>query len=114
MPVLGREAAVQSTGHGSPLPQLKHGRRARAGGGEELGGIRAVKLYLQRNATQRNALQGSPTMLATVTGERKTDRNKRDDKGIGQGVVAWDVEVTNQEGELVASYDILTPAAKII
>ncbi len=224
--ILDREAAVESTGHGSPLPQLKHGGPGRAGGGEELGGVRAVKHYLQRAA-----VQGSPTMLAAVTGEhvrgakvnntplhpfrsyfedlqigdsllthrrtvgeadivafggisgdyfymhfdeiaakespfgkriahgyfvlsaaaglfvspapgpvlanygldtlrfikpvgigdtiqarltakRKIDRNKRDDKGVGQGVVAWDVEVTNQHGELVASYDILTLVSK--
>ena len=224
--VLDREAAVESTGHGSPLPSLKHGGPGRAGGGEELGGLRAVKHFLQRAA-----LQGSPTMLAAVTGEhvrgarvrdceihpfrswfedlrigdsllthrrtvgeadivafggisgdyfymhfdeiaakdspfgkriahgyfvlsaaaglfvspapgpvlanygldtlrfvkpvgigdtiqarltckRKTDRNKTDAKGICQGVVAWDVEVTNQLGELVASYDILTLVAK--
>ena len=43
---------------------LKHGGPGRAGGGEELGGIRAVKHYLQRAA-----VQGSPTMLAAVTGE---------------------------------------------
>ena len=224
--VLDREAAVESTGHGSPLPQLKHGGPGRAGGGEELGGIRAVKHYLQRAA-----LQGSPSMLAAVTGEhvrgatlhesdthpfrkhfeelsigdsllthrrtvteadlvnfggvsgdyfymhfdavaakesafgkriahgyfvlsaaaglfvspapgpvlanygldtlrfvkpvgigdtirarltckRKIDRNRRDANGQGQGVVAWDVEVTNQDAELVASYDILTLVAK--
>ena len=224
--VLDREAAVESTGHGSPLPLLKHGGPGRAGGGEELGGLRAVLHYLQRSA-----VQGSPTMLAAITGEhvrgakvmdtpshpfrsyfedlrigdsllthrrtvteadianfggisgdyfymhfdeeaakasafgkriahgyfvlsaaaglfvspgvgpvlanygldtlrfvkpvgigdtiqarltakRKTDRNRRDDKGVGQGVVAWDVEVTNQMGELVASYDILTLVAK--
>lgn len=224
--VLDREAAAESTGHGSPLPQLKHGGPGRAGGGEELGGVRAVKHYLQRAA-----VQGSPTMLAAVTGEhvrgakvhesdvhpfrkhfedlaigdsllthrrtvteadlvafggisgdyfymhfdeiaakespfgkriahgyfvlsaaaglfvspapgpvlanygldtlrfvkpvgigdtirarltakRKVDRNKKDANGQGQGVVAWDVEVTNQLGELVASYDILTLVAK--
>jgi len=224
--VLDREAAPESTGHGSPLPMLKHGGPGRAGGGEELGGIRAVKHYLQRTA-----VQGSPTMLAAVTGEyvrgaarietevhpfrrhfedlqigesltthrrtvseadivnfggvsgdffymhfdeiaakdtqfgqriahgyfvlsaaaglfvspgpgpvlanygldtlrfvkpvaigdtiqarltakRKIDRMKTDDKGRGQGVVAWDVEVSNQHGELVASYDILTLVAK--
>lgn len=224
--VLDREAAVESTGHGSPLPYLKHGGPGRAGGGEELGGLRAVKHYLQRAA-----VQGSPTMLTAVTGEyvrggavnesdvhpfrrhfedlqvgdsllthrrtvgeadivafgglsgdyfymhfdeiaarespfgkriahgyfvlsaaaglfvspapgpvlanygldtlrfvkpvgigdtirarltckRKIDRNKKDAKGQGQGVVAWDVEVTNQNGELVASYDILTLVAK--
>lgn len=224
--VLDREAAAESTGHGSPLPQLKHGGPGRAGGGEELGGVRAVKHYLQRSA-----VQGSPTMLAAVTGEhvrgakvhegpvhpfrkhfeelqigdsllthrrtvseadivsfggisgdyfymhfdeiaakespfgkriahgyfvlsaaaglfvspapgpvlanygldtlrfvkpvgigdtirarltckRKIDRRKKDANGRGQGVVAWDVEVTNQDGELVASYDILTLVAK--
>ena len=224
--VLDREAAAESTGHGSPLPVLKHGGPGRAGGGEELGGIRAVKHYLQRAA-----LQGSPTMLAAITGEhirgakvnesevhpfrrwyedlnigdsllthrrtvgeadivafggisgdyfymhfdeiaakespfgkriahgyfvlsaaaglfvspapgpvlanygldtlrfikpvgigdtirarltckRKTDRQKKDANGVGQGVVAWDVEVTNQLDELVASYDILTLVAK--
>lgn len=224
--VLDAEAAAESTGHGSPLPQLKHGGPGRAGGGEELGGMRAVKHYLQRAA-----VQGSPTMLAAVTGEhvrgatvreselhpfrryfeelqigdsllthrrtvteadivgfgglsgdffymhfdeiaaressfgkriahgyfvlsaaaglfvspapgpvlanygldtlrfikpvgigdtirarltckRKTDRNKKDAKGVGQGVVAWDVEVTNQDGDLVAAYDILTLVAK--
>ncbi len=224
--VLDRESAPESTGHGSPLPQLKHGGPGRAGGGEELGGIRAVHHYLQRAA-----IQGSPTMLTAITGEyvrgaalhegdvhpfrkhfedlevgdsllthrrtvgeadivafggisgdyfymhfdevaakesafgqriahgyfvlsaaaglfvspapgpvlanygldtlrfvkpvaigdtirarltckRKTDRNKKDAKGVGQGVVAWDVAVTNQHEELVASYDILTLVAK--
>ncbi len=224
--ILDAEAAPESTGHGSPLPMLKHGGPGRAGGGEELGGVRAVKHYLQRAA-----VQGSPTMLAAVTGEhvrgasvtegdvhpfkkhfedlqigdsllthrrtvseadivnfggisgdyfymhfdelaakdtafgkriahgyfvlsaaaglfvypgvgpvlanygldtlrfvkpvaigdtiqarltckRKTDRNKRDEKGVGQGVVAWDVEVRNQDADLVASYDILTLVAK--
>ena len=62
--VLDREAAVESTGHGSPLPVLKHGGPGRAGGGEELGGVRAVYHYLQRAA-----VQGSPTMLAAVSGE---------------------------------------------
>ena len=224
--ILDRVAAVDSTGHGSPLPMLKHGGPGRAGGGEELGGIRAVKHFLQRAA-----VQGSPTMLAAVTGEyvrgaavkesdvhpfrryfedleighsllthrrtvseadivnfggvsgdyfymhfdeiaakdtqfgkriahgyfvlsaaaglfvspapgpvlanygldnlrfvapvaigdtirarltckRKVDRNRTDDLGRGQGVVAWDVQVTNQNDELVASYDILTLVQK--
>jgi oxepin-CoA hydrolase/3-oxo-5,6-dehydrosuberyl-CoA semialdehyde dehydrogenase len=47
-----------------------------------------------------------------LTCKRKIDRNKKDAKGQGQGVVAWDVEVTNQDRELVASYDILTLVAK--
>ncbi|MBH9551967.1 phenylacetic acid degradation bifunctional protein PaaZ [Inhella gelatinilytica] len=62
--VLDREAALESTGHGSPLPKLKHGGPGRAGGGEELGGLRSVKHYLQRCA-----VQGSPTMMTAVTGE---------------------------------------------
>ncbi len=62
--VLDRAAAPESTGHGSALPYLKHGGPGRAGGGEELGGLRAVKHMMQRAA-----LQGSPTMLAAVTGD---------------------------------------------
>lgn len=62
--ILDAQASKESTGHGSPLPMLKHGGPGRAGGGEELGGIRAVHHYLQRTA-----IQGSPTMLAAVTGE---------------------------------------------
>ncbi len=64
MLVLDREAALENTGHGSPLPKLKHGGPGRAGGGEELGGLRAVKHYLQRCA-----VQGSPTMISAITGE---------------------------------------------
>lgn len=60
--ILNEESSKESTGHGSPLPQLLHGGPGRAGGGEELGGLRAVKHYLQRTA-----IQGSPTMLASVS-----------------------------------------------
>ena len=52
------------------------------------------------------------TIQARLTCKRKTDRNRKDASGQGQGVVAWDVEVSNQRGELVASYDILTLVAK--
>ena len=52
------------------------------------------------------------TIRARLTAKRKTDRNRKDANGVGQGVVAWDVEVTNQHDELVASYDILTLVAK--
>ena len=52
------------------------------------------------------------TIQARLTAKRKIDRMKTDANGRGQGVVAWDVEVTNQHGELVASYDILTLVAK--
>jgi oxepin-CoA hydrolase/3-oxo-5,6-dehydrosuberyl-CoA semialdehyde dehydrogenase len=61
--VLNRENAKESTGHGSPLPTLVHGGPGRAGGGEEMGGMRGVKHYLQRCA-----IQGSPTTLTEVTG----------------------------------------------
>ena len=61
--VLNRESALKSTGHGSPLPTLVHGGPGRAGGGEEMGGMRGVKHYMQRCA-----VQGSPTTLTTVTG----------------------------------------------
>ena len=61
--VLNRESAKESTGHGSPLPSLVHGGPGRAGGGEEMGGMRGVKHYLQRTA-----IQGSPTTLTEITG----------------------------------------------
>ncbi|WP_419817852.1 phenylacetic acid degradation bifunctional protein PaaZ [Glaciibacter flavus] len=60
---LDRDDARTSTGHGSPLPQLVHGGPGRAGGGEELGGIRAVLHHMQRTA-----IQGSPDMLTAITG----------------------------------------------
>ena len=60
---INRESAKQSTGHGSPLPSLVHGGPGRAGGGEEMGGKRGVKHYLQRCA-----IQGSPTTLTEITG----------------------------------------------
>src|SRR6266550_4572822 len=58
-----RDDAAESTGHGSPLPVLVHGGPGRAGGGEEMGGIRGVLHHMQRTA-----VQASPRMLATVTG----------------------------------------------
>jgi oxepin-CoA hydrolase / 3-oxo-5,6-dehydrosuberyl-CoA semialdehyde dehydrogenase len=60
--VLNNECAKENTGHGSPLPLLVHGGPGRAGGGEEMGGVRGVKHYLQRTA-----IQGSPTTLTEVT-----------------------------------------------
>lgn len=60
---LNRDCAKESTGHGSPLPGLVHGGPGRAGGGEEMGGIRGVKHYMQRTA-----LQGSPDMLSALVG----------------------------------------------
>ena len=60
--VLNKDCAKESTGHGSPLPLLVHGGPGRAGGGEEMGGIRGVKHYMQRVA-----VQGSPTTLTAIT-----------------------------------------------
>jgi len=60
--VLNRDCAKESTGHGSPLPLLIHGGPGRAGGGEEMGGLRGIKHYMQRVA-----LQSSPTMLTAIT-----------------------------------------------
>lgn len=60
--VIDRDSGGESTGHGSPLPVLVHGGPGRAGGGEELGGIRGVFHYMQRTA-----LQGSPTALSKIT-----------------------------------------------
>ena len=64
MLIINRECAAESTGHGSPLAGLIHGGPGRAGGGEELGGSRAIKHYMQRTA-----LQGSPTTLSHITEE---------------------------------------------
>ncbi len=61
--VINREMAKYSTGHGSPLPTLVHGGPGRAGGGEEMGGMRGIKHYMQRCA-----VQGSPTTMTAVTG----------------------------------------------
>ena len=60
--VLNEECAKESTGHGSPMPMLTHGGPGRAGGGEEMGGIRGVLHYMQRTA-----IQGSPTTLTEIT-----------------------------------------------
>tara|TARA_B100000963_G_scaffold273239_1_gene241454 strand:+ start:1086 stop:3140 length:2055 start_codon:yes stop_codon:yes gene_type:complete len=59
--LLDRDCAKESTGHGSPLPLLTHGGPGRAGGGEEMGGIRGVYHYMQRTA-----VQGSPTVLTAI------------------------------------------------
>lgn len=59
--VLDRDCAAESTGHGTPMPQLVHGGPGRAGGGEEEGGLRAVRHHLQRTA-----VQGSPAVLDRI------------------------------------------------
>jgi oxepin-CoA hydrolase/3-oxo-5,6-dehydrosuberyl-CoA semialdehyde dehydrogenase len=62
MLVVNRDNAKESTGHGSPLPVLVHGGPGRAGGSEEMGGIRGVKHYMQRTA-----IQSTPAMIAAIT-----------------------------------------------
>jgi oxepin-CoA hydrolase/3-oxo-5,6-dehydrosuberyl-CoA semialdehyde dehydrogenase len=59
--VVNRHCADESTGHGSPLPHLVHGGPGRAGGGEEMGGVRGIKHYMQRTA-----IQGSPETLSVI------------------------------------------------
>ncbi|AII51890.1 phenylacetic acid degradation bifunctional protein PaaZ [Hymenobacter sp. APR13] len=60
--VLNGEVAKESTGHGSPLPLLVHGGPGRAGGGQEMGGLRGVEHFMQRVA-----IQGSPSMITAIT-----------------------------------------------
>jgi len=65
--VLNRDSGKESTGHGSPMPLLVHGGPGRAGGGEEMGGIRGIKHYMQRCA-----IQGSPSAISNITGQFQT------------------------------------------
>jgi oxepin-CoA hydrolase/3-oxo-5,6-dehydrosuberyl-CoA semialdehyde dehydrogenase len=76
MVVINRHCAAESTGHGSPLPHLVHGGPGRAGGGEEMGGVRGVKHYMQRTA-----IQGSPQTI-TVIGNRWTRGADEKDPGV--------------------------------
>jgi oxepin-CoA hydrolase/3-oxo-5,6-dehydrosuberyl-CoA semialdehyde dehydrogenase len=102
--VLNNECAKESTGHGSPLPLLVHGGPGRAGGGEEMGGLRGVKHYLQRTA-----LQGSPTMITAVTGVYQPHA-----KGINTGIHPFkkyfdDLQIGEQlvtEKRVITSEDI--------
>jgi len=70
--VLDRDDAAESTGHGSPLPMLVHGGPGRAGGGEELGGIRGVLHHMQRTA-----IQASPDLMTAITGRWTTGSARR-------------------------------------
>jgi len=74
--IVNRTCAKESTGHGSPLPHLVHGGPGRAGGGEEMGGVRGVMHYMQRTA-----IQGSPDTIAAITG-RWTRGAKPKDPGV--------------------------------
>jgi oxepin-CoA hydrolase/3-oxo-5,6-dehydrosuberyl-CoA semialdehyde dehydrogenase len=71
--VVNADCAADSTGHGSPLPHLVHGGPGRAGGGEELGGIRGVLHYMQRTA-----VQGAPDTLTAVTSRWVRGSRQRD------------------------------------
>jgi oxepin-CoA hydrolase/3-oxo-5,6-dehydrosuberyl-CoA semialdehyde dehydrogenase len=101
--VLDRDDAAESTGHGSPLPTLVHGGPGRAGGGEELGGLRGVMHHMQRTA-----VQASPRMLAAVTGRWVRGAQRTSDAGhpfrkslaelrIGDSVVAGPRRVTDED-----------------
>ncbi len=74
MLVLNADCAKENTGHGSPLPLLVHGGPGRAGGGEEMGGIRGIKHYMQRTA-----IQGSPTTITAITGVYQPNAKGRHD-----------------------------------
>ncbi|GAA3168866.1 phenylacetic acid degradation bifunctional protein PaaZ [Blastococcus jejuensis] len=108
--VLDRDDAKENTGHGSPLPVLVHGGPGRAGGGEELGGIRGVLHHMQRTA-----VQGSPDMLTAiggrwVTGARRTDdgvhpfRKSLAELRIGDSVTAGPRAVTLADIEHFAEF----------
>ena len=107
--VLDRDDAGESTGHGSPLPMLVHGGPGRAGGGEEMGGIRGVLHHMQRTA-----VQASPRMLSAVTnrwvaGAARTEgvhpfRKTLADLRIGDTVVAGPRPVTLDDIEHFADF----------
>ncbi|QIG39589.1 phenylacetic acid degradation bifunctional protein PaaZ [Microbacterium sp. 4R-513] len=106
---LSRDNARTSTGHGSPVPHLVHGGPGRAGGGEELGGIRAVLHYMQRTA-----VQGSPEMLTALTGVwhqgaavhqgRHPFRKSLAELELGDQVVSESREVTLADIETFANF----------
>jgi oxepin-CoA hydrolase/3-oxo-5,6-dehydrosuberyl-CoA semialdehyde dehydrogenase len=73
--ILNETCAKESTGHGSPLPNLVHGGPGRAGGGEEMGGVRGVRHYMQRVA-----IQGSPTTITAITNVYQAGAATREDE----------------------------------
>jgi oxepin-CoA hydrolase/3-oxo-5,6-dehydrosuberyl-CoA semialdehyde dehydrogenase len=106
---LDRTDARTSTGHGAPVPHLVHGGPGRAGGGEELGGIRAVLHHMQRTA-----IQGSPEMLTALTGvwhqgaasrsDRHPFRKSLAELSIGDQLVSPSRAVTLDDIETFANF----------
>ncbi len=107
--MVNRYSAKESTGHGSPMPQMVHGGPGRAGGGEELGGIRSVLHYMQRTA-----LQGSPTTLGkiynefTVGGKTQSDgvhpfKKYLEDLNIGDSILTKTRTITLEDIEKFAA-----------
>jgi len=101
--VLNSDCAKESTGHGSPLAPLVHGGPGRAGGGEELGGSRAIKHYMQRTA-----LQGSPDTLTAITRQFTTGSTPKtgplhpfkktfDEIGVGDSLISHRRTVTEAD-----------------
>jgi oxepin-CoA hydrolase/3-oxo-5,6-dehydrosuberyl-CoA semialdehyde dehydrogenase len=106
--VSNRHCAKESTGHGSPLPHLVHGGPGRAGGGEEMGGIRGVLHYMQRTA-----VQGTPDVITAVTrrwtkGARQLDpgahpfRKPFHELQVGDTLVSAEREITVEDIERFA------------
>jgi oxepin-CoA hydrolase/3-oxo-5,6-dehydrosuberyl-CoA semialdehyde dehydrogenase len=108
--LIDRDCAKEQTGHGSPMPQMVHGGPGRAGGGEELGGIRSLHHYMQRTA-----VQGSPAMLTKVTGswskgapivekDRHPFRYHFEDLDIGQTFYSAERTITLEDIEHFAHF----------
>jgi oxepin-CoA hydrolase/3-oxo-5,6-dehydrosuberyl-CoA semialdehyde dehydrogenase len=110
MVFIDRDCAKEQTGHGSPLPQMVHGGPGRAGGGEELGGVRSLHHYMQRSA-----LQGSPAMLTGITGrwskgapvldgDRHPFRYHFEDLEIGRSFISKERTITLDDIEHFAHF----------
>lgn len=108
--MIDRDCAKEQTGHGSPMPQMVHGGPGRAGGGEELGGVRSVHHYMQRTA-----LQGSPAMLTGITGswmksapivekDRHPFRYHFEDLDVGQTFFSKERTITLEDIEHFAHF----------
>lgn len=108
--LIDRDCAKEQTGHGSPMPHMVHGGPGRAGGGEELGGVRSLQHYMQRTA-----LQGSPGMLTGITGrwikgapviekDRHPFRYHFEDLDIGQTFFSGERTITLDDIEHFAHF----------